>query len=162
MDHSSSWARAEPADSFSAIFNGIGPNRDECQVLWREGEPFGQLVSARTFCRLSEIETLWGMGLIRGGGLDRALVYADVPTDRVRMSDIAQRFGGGDIRPNYEGLLGEQKHRIASEWAWHKLLDLIGDVMLLGGLPKAQVSAHGGGHTLHLALLKRWKASAAA
>lgn len=94
------------------------------------GEAFGDAIApARTFGLADQIEQLQAMGLIRGGSLDNALVCG---TD-------------GWLNPPL---------RFANEPVRHKLLDLIGDLSLLGTLPQAHVVAYKASHQLHVQLAK--------
>ncbi|MGK7888304.1 MAG: UDP-3-O-acyl-N-acetylglucosamine deacetylase [Leptolyngbyaceae cyanobacterium] len=96
-------------------------------------ESFGETVAiARTFTLADQIEQLRQKGLIKGGSLDNALV-CDPKT--------------GWINPPL---------RFSNEPVRHKLLDLIGDLSLLGGLPQAHVVAYKASHTLHTEFARRW------
>lgn len=96
-------------------------------------ESFEETVaSARTFTLAHQIEELRQQGLIKGGSLDNALV-CDVKT--------------GWLNPPL---------RFSNEPVRHKLLDLIGDLSLLGGLPQAHVVAYKASHTLHTEFARRW------
>jgi len=88
------------------------------------------LARARTFCFERDIEPLRGMGLIRGGSLDNAIVLT------------------GDGVMN--GPL-----RFPDEFGRHKALDLIGDLALVGLPLLARVEAHKAGHSLHTQLVSR-------
>jgi UDP-3-O-[3-hydroxymyristoyl] N-acetylglucosamine deacetylase len=87
-----------------------------------------ELARARTFCFTGDIEKLRGMGLIRGGSLENAIVLTP------------------------EGLL-EGSLRFADEFGRHKALDLIGDLALLGKPLLGLVVAHKAGHALHTRLV---------
>ena len=84
-----------------------------------------RLASARTFCRLNEVEALRSAGLIRGGALSNGIV---VDGDRV---------------------LNEEPLRDPAEFALHKALDLIGDLYLLGGPVIGRIRAVKPGHDLN-------------
>ncbi|MDY6781941.1 MAG: UDP-3-O-acyl-N-acetylglucosamine deacetylase [Cyanobacteriota bacterium] len=93
-------------------------------------EPFGETIApARTFGLAEEIEQLRQMGLIQGGSLDNALVC-----DR-----------DGWINPPL---------RFDNEPARHKLLDLVGDLSLLGPIPQAHYLAYKASHKLHVQLAR--------
>jgi UDP-3-O-[3-hydroxymyristoyl] N-acetylglucosamine deacetylase len=94
-------------------------------------ESFRQrLARARTFCFEREIEPLRGMGLIRGGSLDNAIVLT---SDGVMNGPL----------------------RFPDEFGRHKALDLIGDLALVGLPLLARVEAHKAGHSLHTQLVSR-------
>ncbi|MDE3246434.1 MAG: UDP-3-O-acyl-N-acetylglucosamine deacetylase, partial [Acidobacteriota bacterium] len=88
-----------------------------------------EIGSARTFCLEEEIDAMRARGLALGGSLDNALVFgSDGPLNEVlRFEDEAVR---------------------------HKMLDLIGDLALLGAPLAGLVEAHAAGHALHVALAK--------
>lgn len=89
-------------------------------------DPFGDTVAiARTFTLAHHVEQLRQQGLIKGGSLDNALVCD------------AEK---GWLNPPL---------RFANEPVRHKLLDLIGDLSLVGPLPRAHVVAYKASHTLH-------------
>ena len=92
---------------------------------------FRQVLSrARTFCFESDIEPLRGMGLIRGGSLDNAIVLTK---DGVRNGSL----------------------RFADEFGRHKALDLIGDLALVGLPLLGRVEARKAGHALHTQLVSQ-------
>jgi UDP-3-O-[3-hydroxymyristoyl] N-acetylglucosamine deacetylase len=86
---------------------------------------------ARTFGFLHEVEALWKLGLARGGNLDNTVVL-----DKERVL-------------NRDGL------RWRDEFVRHKILDLVGDLALLGIPLEAEVSVSRGGHALHQMLLQQ-------
>ena len=87
-----------------------------------------EIAGARTFGYLHEIEALWARGLARGGNLENALVFApDGPLLPLRWPDEAVR---------------------------HKVLDLIGDLALLGAWPRCEIVAIKSGHELHASLTR--------
>ena len=96
-------------------------------------DPFGATVTnARTFTLAHQIEQLRKQGLIKGGSLDNALVCD------------AEK---GWLNPPL---------RFANEPVRHKLLDLLGDLSLMGALPQAHVLAYKASHTLHTEFAKKW------
>ncbi|MEL7142403.1 MAG: UDP-3-O-acyl-N-acetylglucosamine deacetylase [Cyanobacteria bacterium J06643_4] len=95
------------------------------------GEDFASAIApARTFGLAHQIDYLRSQGLIKGGSLDNALVCS----------------ADGWINPPL---------RFENEPARHKLLDLIGDLSLLGYIPSAHYVAYKASHTLHVALAKK-------
>lgn len=87
-----------------------------------------EIAAARSFCFADEIELLRGQGIGKGASYDNVLVIED---DGSTSSDL----------------------RFADEFVRHKMLDLIGDLYLVGKLPQAQVVALKSGHTLHAQLI---------
>ena len=101
-------------------------------VSWSpQHEPFEQAIApARTFALAHQVEQLRSMGLIKGGSLENALVCSK------------------------EGWLNPPL-RFPNEPVRHKLLDLIGDLSLLGTMPVAHVLAYKASHQLHVELARR-------
>jgi len=108
----------------------IGTQRYDIEIA--DGHFSQQLASARTFGFLDEIEALRNMGLARGGSLDNAIVLTPE---------------GGIL--NREGL------RSADEFVRHKIIDIIGDLALLGMPVLGHVEAERSGHGVHTALVGR-------
>lgn len=95
------------------------------------------IAPARTFCLLRDVEKMRRAGLARGGSLDNAVVVAD------------------------DGVMNESL-RFPDEFVRHKVLDLIGDLALLGTPLRAHVIAYKGGHSTHAKLIGTLLASRAA
>ena len=104
--------------------------RQETEIVVGRESFRRELASARTFCFTEDIEKLRGMGLIRGGSLENAIVLTP------------------------DGLL-EGRLRFPNEFSRHKALDLIGDLALLGRPLRALVVAHKAGHALHTRLVSQ-------
>jgi UDP-3-O-[3-hydroxymyristoyl] N-acetylglucosamine deacetylase len=134
------WIRIEPARelriSYAVDYLHPAIGRQALSDLRIDGESFErELCRARTFGFLHEVQTLWKLGLARGGNLDNTVVLDE---DRVL---------------NREGL------RYADEFVRHKVLDLIGDLALLGMPVEGHVHVERGGHSLHQRLLAELLAS---
>ncbi|HEY9711130.1 MAG TPA: UDP-3-O-acyl-N-acetylglucosamine deacetylase [Oculatellaceae cyanobacterium] len=96
-----------------------------------EQESFAEAIApARTFCEATQIEQMRQAGLIKGGSLDNALVCSD----------------SGWLNPSL---------RFSNEPVRHKLLDLVGDLSLLGTFPVAHFLAYKASHNLHIQLAKK-------
>jgi UDP-3-O-[3-hydroxymyristoyl] N-acetylglucosamine deacetylase / 3-hydroxyacyl-[acyl-carrier-protein] dehydratase len=103
---------------------------------------------ARTFCFLHEVEMLYEQGLIRGGNLDNAIVIVDRNLDDDEIRRISEKLGiSGSVILGTNGILNNNTLRYKNEPARHKLLDLIGDISLIGVPLKAQVLAARPGHS---------------
>jgi UDP-3-O-[3-hydroxymyristoyl] N-acetylglucosamine deacetylase/3-hydroxyacyl-[acyl-carrier-protein] dehydratase len=106
-----------------------------------------EFAPARTFCFLSEVEMLMKQGLIKGGTLDTALVIVDKPTTDEELKAIQHSFNMAETPIlDDSGILNGTKVRYKNEPARHKLLDLIGDLSLVGVPLKAQILAARPGH----------------
>ncbi|MDR3012934.1 MAG: bifunctional UDP-3-O-[3-hydroxymyristoyl] N-acetylglucosamine deacetylase/3-hydroxyacyl-ACP dehydratase [Chitinispirillales bacterium] len=112
--------------------------------------------SARTFCLLSEIQTLREKGLIKGGSLDSALVVQDVELTQERIDYIRKLFDNykGPIGPGENAFLNSTELRYWNEPCRHKVLDLLGDLYLLGGPIKAHILAARTGHAANIETAK--------
>ena len=109
---------------------------------------------ARTFCFLHEIEELYNKNLIKGGDLNNAIVIVDKVIDKNRIKEISSLFGKKDIKINKEGILNNTKLNYYNEPARHKLLDIIGDLALVGRPIKGHVIAARPGHKSNVEFAK--------
>jgi UDP-3-O-[3-hydroxymyristoyl] N-acetylglucosamine deacetylase/3-hydroxyacyl-[acyl-carrier-protein] dehydratase len=105
---------------------------------------------SRTFCFFHELEPLLNAGLIKGGTLDNAIVIVDNPVQEPEMEKLRALFGRTDIQVAKEGILSNVALRYPNEPARHKLMDLIGDLALLGRPLKAQIIAAKPGHAANV------------
>jgi UDP-3-O-[3-hydroxymyristoyl] N-acetylglucosamine deacetylase/3-hydroxyacyl-[acyl-carrier-protein] dehydratase len=112
--------------------------------------------SARTFCLFSELQTLINAGLIKGGRIENALVILDKELDPVEVEQLKRAFKiSEDIKFSPDGILGEKHVRYPNEPVRHKVVDLIGDLALLGIPIKGHVLAARAGHGAHVELVKK-------
>lgn len=116
-----------------------------------------EIAECRTFCFLHEIEYLHSQNLIQGGDLDNAIVLVDKVLEPEEMSRIGKLFGMENIEVKEEGVLNNTQLRHKNEPARHKLLDLMGDLALLGRPFKAQILAARPGHKANVAFAKKMK-----
>ncbi len=115
-----------------------------------------EFAAARTFSFLSELEELHKAGLIRGGRIESALVIIDRELTQEGLDDLCRRLKvPGDIKVSKSGILGEKLVRFPNEPARHKVVDLIGDLALLGMPIKGHVLAARAGHAAHIMLVKK-------
>ncbi len=112
-----------------------------------EQEFVSQFASSRTFCFLTEVEMLHDAGLIKGGTLDSAVVIVDRELDAEQLKLLQKKLSIDEtIHLNDHGFLNDITLRYRNEPARHKLLDLIGDLSLVGVPLKAQILAARPGH----------------
>ena len=112
-----------------------------------EDEFVNEFSSARTFCFLKEVEMLRENGLIRGGNLENAIVIVDDEMEAAELKRLATRLGiNGSVILGSTGILNDRTLRYKNEPARHKLLDLLGDLALVGAPMKAQILAARPGH----------------
>ena len=111
---------------------------------------------ARTFCFLTEVQSLIDQGLIKGGNLENAIVIVDKDMSDEELMDIQRKL---DIPQTPElgtnGILNNTALRFKNEPARHKLLDMMGDLALAGVRIKAQVLAARPGHASNVEFAKK-------
>ena len=105
-----------------------------------------EIAPCRTFCFLHELEALLANNLIKGGDINNAIVVVDKPVTDAEMSRLAGIFKKDNIEVKSEGYLNNLELRFPNEPARHKLLDVIGDLALIGFPIKAHIIANRPGH----------------
>jgi UDP-3-O-[3-hydroxymyristoyl] N-acetylglucosamine deacetylase/3-hydroxyacyl-[acyl-carrier-protein] dehydratase len=121
-----------------------------------EKEFVTEFAPSRTFSFLSEVEMLADHGLIKGGNIDNAVVIVDHEIDADGLKRLKEKLGlAEDITLDHEGFLNNNKPRFKNEPARHKLLDLMGDLALIGVPIKAQVLAARPGHKANVEFAKK-------
>lgn len=105
-----------------------------------------EIAPNRTFCFLHELEVLLEHNLIKGGGLDNAVVFVEHPMDTDKQAKLAKEFNQPDIRASRLGTLNNTELRFPNEPARHKLLDLIGDLLLVNARINGHIIATKPGH----------------
>ncbi|MCC5945196.1 MAG: bifunctional UDP-3-O-[3-hydroxymyristoyl] N-acetylglucosamine deacetylase/3-hydroxyacyl-ACP dehydratase [Bernardetiaceae bacterium] len=116
-----------------------------------------EIAPCRTFCFLHEVEMLHKNNLIKGGDLNNAIVIVDKVLPQEEMDSIAQLFGMDKVEVQEEGILNNLKLHFKNEPARHKLLDLVGDLALVGRPIKGQILAARPGHASNVAFARRIK-----
>lgn len=116
-----------------------------------------EIASSRTFCFLHELEALLKHNLIKGGDLNNAIVIVDRKVDKEELDHLSQLFDKKTIEVQEQGILNNVSLRYQNEPARHKLLDLIGDLALVGAPIKAQIMAARPGHAANIAFAKKIK-----
>lgn len=104
-----------------------------------------EIAPCRTFVFLHEIELLLKLGLIKGGSVESAIVVVEKPISDGTKRRICKTFGREDIEVE-RGYLNHLQLRFEDEIARHKLLDILGDLALLGRRIKGRVQALRPGH----------------
>lgn len=116
-----------------------------------------EIAPCRTFVFLHELDNLFSQNLIKGGDLDNAIVIADRPVTQEELDDMATKLGKPSIKVDKEGILNTVQLQFKNEPARHKLLDVIGDVSLLGKPIKGRIVATKPGHTANYEFTKLLK-----
>ena len=121
-----------------------------------EEEFVNEFSSARTFCFLKEVEMLREHGLIKGGNLDNAIVIVDDEMEPEELKKLGDKLGiNGSIILGSTGILNDKILRYKNEPARHKLLDMLGDLALVGAPMKAQILAARPGHSHNVEFAKK-------
>ena len=116
-----------------------------------------EISPCRTFCFLHELETLLEHDLIKGGDINNAIVVVDKPITKEEMTRLAKVFKRDKIEVKSEGYLNNLELRFPNEPARHKLLDVIGDLALIGYPIKARIIANRPGHSSNVEFAKKIK-----
>ncbi len=114
-----------------------------------------EISNARTFTFLHEIEMLLDEGLIKGGDLNNAIVYVDKELSSETMEKLRIAFGKDDISVKPNGILDNLTLHQPNEAARHKLLDVIGDLALVGTHIRGKVIANKPGHMVNTQFAKK-------
>lgn len=117
-----------------------------------------EIASCRTFCFLHELEMLLKHNLIKGGDLNNAIVVVDKVISDEELDHLAKLFNREKIAVAREGILNNIELRHQNEPARHKLLDVIGDLALIGMPLKGHIMAARPGHAANVAFAKKIKA----
>ena len=151
---------AMPADQFEVTtmidFNSkvLGPQFATLNDLEEYGT---EIAHSRTFVFLHEVEKLRSENLIKGGSLDNAIVIAEREMSDAELDSLAQRMGRERLSVDRHGILNTTKLKFQNEPARHKLLDVIGDLSLIGCPIKGKIVARKPGHSINTAFAKKLK-----
>jgi UDP-3-O-[3-hydroxymyristoyl] N-acetylglucosamine deacetylase / 3-hydroxyacyl-[acyl-carrier-protein] dehydratase len=114
-----------------------------------------EIADARTFSFLHELETLLDEGLIKGGDLNNAIVYVDKEISEKTMNHLKVAFGKEKISVKPNGILDNLTLHYPNEAARHKLLDVIGDLALIGTRIQGKIIANKPGHFVNTQFAKK-------
>ncbi|GHA32403.1 3-hydroxyacyl-[acyl-carrier-protein] dehydratase FabZ [Salinimicrobium marinum] len=114
-----------------------------------------EISNARTFSFLHEIEMLLDHGLIKGGDLKNAIVYVDKELSPATMEKLRAAFKKDNIAVKPNGILDNLTLHYPNEAARHKLLDVIGDLALVGTRIRGKVIATKPGHKVNTNFAKK-------
>ena len=113
-----------------------------------------EIADARTFSFLHDIEMLLDQGLIRGGDLNNAIVYVDKELSEKTLTKLKTAFNKEDIQVTQDGILNNLELKYPNEAARHKLLDVVGDLALIGHKIQGRVIACKPGHLVNTEFAK--------
>ena len=116
-----------------------------------------EISSSRTFCFLHELEDLMSKDLIKGGDLNNAIVIVDREIKQEDLTKLSTTFNKKNIAIQDKGILNTLELRYENEPARHKLLDVIGDLSLVGKKIKGHIIAKKPGHKINVAFAQKIK-----
>ena len=111
--------------------------------------------NARTFSFLHEIETLLENNLIKGGDLNNAIVYVDKQISNETMEKLKKAFNKDKVSVKSNGILDNLNLHYPNEAARHKLLDIVGDLALIGRRIRGKIIAKKPGHFVNTEFAKK-------
>lgn len=150
---------ALPSDNFRATvmvdYNNPALGSQHTGLFDLGKEFVDEFSKARTFCFLTEVEMLAEQGLIKGGDIDNAVVIVDHNLSEEDLLKLKNKIGiKSEFVLGTNGILNNKELRYKNEPARHKLLDLMGDLALVGAPIKGQVLAARPGHAANIAFVK--------
>lgn len=116
-----------------------------------------EIATCRTFCFLHELEYLLDNNLIKGGDLSNAIVVVDKPVTQDELNHLAKVFNKKTVEVKQEGILNNIQLHFPNEPARHKLLDIMGDLALIGFPINAHIIASRPGHAANVEFARRIK-----
>lgn len=117
-----------------------------------------EIAPCRTFCFLHELEYQLSLNLIKGGDINNAIVVVDKPVTEEELARLAKVFNRDNISVQKEGILNNIELRFPNEPARHKLLDVVGDLALIGYPINAHIIATRPGHASNVEFARKIKA----
>ncbi len=114
-----------------------------------------EISDSRTFSFLHELESLLNNGLIKGGDLNNAIVYVDKEISPNTMDNLKKVFGKDNLTVKPNGILDNLTLHYPNEAARHKLLDVVGDLSLIGTRIQGKVIANKPGHFVNTQFAKK-------
>lgn len=118
----------------------------QCATLQNIDQYVPEIYNCRTFVFLHELQLLIANDLVKGGDIDNAIVFVDKMPNKEELDNLAQFFDRPDVQVTENGILDNVELRYLNEPARHKLLDLMGDLYLLGKPIKGDIIAKKPGH----------------
>jgi len=113
-----------------------------------------EIASCRTFVFLHELEYLVDNDLIKGGDISNAIVFVNSIISKEELDKLATLFKKPKVEVLKEGVLNNIELYYSNEPARHKLLDMVGDLSLLGKPIKGHIIANRPGHSANVAFAK--------
>lgn len=116
-----------------------------------------EIASCRTFVFLHELEYLLANDQIKGGDINNAIVIIDRNVKQEEFDRLAKLFNKPKVEAQAQGILNNVELNFTNEPARHKLLDLMGDLALIGLRIKGKIIAERPGHTSNIEFAKKVK-----
>ena len=143
--------------SFTADYN-YGKIGEQSYELESMNNFVEEIASARTFCSFNELYFLKKNGLIKGGGLDNAIVFLDEEIDESNIKEVKNIFNLDLKKIKTDSrTLNDKRLRYDNEPVRHKILDLLGDFSLFGAQIQGHIHSKRGGHNSNINFLKKIK-----
>lgn len=157
-EQSGSVLRIEPAEELSVSvvvsFDGSSIS-DQRAELAHMADFSREIAAARTFVFVRDIEPLLAAGLIKGGDLDNAIVLYEREMSQERFDRIADAMNIPRMDAKRLGYINHRPLVWDNEPARHKLLDVVGDMALLGAPVKGRITAYRPGHRVNNQLARK-------
>ena len=116
-----------------------------------------EIASSRTFCFLHELEELIDNNLVKGGDINNAIVVVENKVTNEKLIELKKVFNNPEIKVSKNGYLNNLTLRHKNEAARHKLLDIVGDLSLVGRPIKGKITALKPGHKNNTKFAKKLK-----
>ncbi|MBR4756573.1 MAG: UDP-3-O-acyl-N-acetylglucosamine deacetylase, partial [Bacteroidales bacterium] len=151
-EESGSWVRVTPCDDpsmdITVDFGSrvLGVQRAHWDLSTDYAAEIG---SCRTFVFFHEIEFLFNNNLVKGGDVDNAIVIVEHPASPEQVERLSALFNVPSLAIDDKGYLNNLSLHFPDECGRHKLLDMMGDLSLSGGILKAKVEAFKPGHSIN-------------
>ena len=151
---------ALPAETFevTTLIDFNSPVLGQQFASWKISDDYAtEIAPCRTFVFLHELEYLYHQDLIKGGDLNNAIVIVDRLVSQAKLDELAKLLGKPSVKVEDTGILNTLALHFRNEPARHKLLDVMGDISLLGLPIKGRIVATRPGHTVNVEFTKLLK-----
>ena len=151
-EHTGSSLAIEPSDGFGITATIAFPGKvlsNQTAKLTDLQQFTDDIAAARTFCFVREVEMMLAAGLIKGGDLDNAIVIYEQEKTQAELDVLADRIGAQHHDASELGYIQTKPLMWDNEPARHKLLDIIGDMALVGRRIHGHITATRPGHTIN-------------
>ena len=156
-----SYVTALPYDGFKITYIIDYPSCDNIQdeqfsidLLFGDDSNYEQISGARTFCLATELLELSKKNILKGAGLDNGIVYIDNNLSLEHKKELANIYNLNDEAFDQK-IINDTNLRFSNEAIRHKILDLVGDLYLLGRPIRGHIIAQKSGHAENVELVKK-------